>query len=78
VRIKTVHLSCEKCCARASTPEKAIILIELGFKYECEFENVKLFKKPKNSGVGVLIGGAGELHLFKTAKKAVLGICFYY
>ena len=46
---------------RRAAHEDVEKLIELGFRYECEFENVKLFKKPKNSGVGVLKSGVGGI-----------------
>ena len=49
---------------RARTPEEAMKLIELGFRYECEFENVKLFKKSKNSGVGVMKSGVGGVRTY--------------
>jgi hypothetical protein len=64
-------------CKAASTPDEAMKLIELGFRYECEFENVKIFKKPKNSGVGVLKSGVGEIqpyvYILHVVHRGVLG-----
>ena len=51
----------EYVCKAARNPEEAKKLIEIGFDYECEFEDIKLFKKRKSSGVGVSKSGAGGI-----------------
>jgi len=42
----------EYVCGFAKTPEEAKSLIEAGYSYECEFGNIKIFKKPKMTLLG--------------------------
>ena len=47
-------------CKVAKTVEEAKTLIEIGFNYVCELNEVKLFRK-RQSGVGVSKSGVGGI-----------------